>query len=41
LGTDEKSEAQILYLKDNALELLSSTLRVRPFTYSILYFSAD
>jgi hypothetical protein len=41
LGTDEKSEAQILYLKDNALELLSSTLRVRPFTYSILSFSAD
>jgi len=34
LSTDEKSEAQIQYLKTNALELLSSTLKV--WTYSII-----
>ena len=28
LGSDEKAENQIAYLKDNALELLSSTLKV-------------
>lgn len=28
LGTDEKGDAQIRYLQDNALELLSSTLKV-------------
>jgi len=28
LGSDEKSEAQMQYLKENALELLSSTLKV-------------
>jgi hypothetical protein len=37
LGTDEKSEAQIQYLKHNALELLSSTLKVRIFTYSTIF----
>lgn len=34
LGTDEKSEAQIQYLKNHALELLSSTLKVWIFTDS-------
>lgn len=28
LGSDEKAENQITYIKDNALELLSSTLKV-------------
>ena len=31
LGSEEKNEAQVQYLKDNALELLTSTLRVRKF----------
>ena len=29
LGPDEKSDNQIIYLKENALEFLSSTLKVR------------
>ena len=36
LSTDEKSEAQIQYLKTNALDLLSSTLKVWVYTYSII-----
>ena len=41
LSADEKSEAQVQYLKTNALELLSSTLKVRTLTYSIICLWAD
>ena len=41
LSADEKSEAQVQYLKTNALELLSSTLKVRILTHSIICLWAD
>lgn len=38
LGPEEKSDNQIMYLKDHGLELLSSTLKVRVQFRNILLF---
>lgn len=39
LGPDEKSDQQISYLKQNALELLCSTLKVGNLPMYIFYFT--